>query len=184
MFSREQFTNWCKNLVFPGGASDPDRGGVPEQTFRARWPIRSDIPNLVTLDELVNARPWGPDEFAQALRKRNSVGQVVELSNSARVVGGMIYQFFPKNLEIIRFMVHPEFRESGVVSALLNSLKDKLSAVRGTYIDAIIDEYDLPTQQLFHANGFRAVGVVKEHFQSLYETSDGYRLRYLLKETP
>lgn len=166
----------------PIGAPGLDRGGVPEPAFKIRWPIRSDIQNLVALDEVVNVRPWGADEFVQVLRKRNGVAQIVELSDSGRIIGGVLYQIFPKNFEIVRFIVHPEFKDSAVARALIDLLKGKLSAVRRTYIDVVIDEYDLSTQQLFCANGFKAVGIKKEYFESLYETSDGYHLRYLLNE--
>jgi len=108
----------------------------------------------------------------------------LEVSDAGRVVGGIIYQFMPKNFEIVKFMVHPEFKDNGAARALIEFLKDKLSAVKRTYIDVVIDEYDLSSQQLFRANGFTTVDIIKEHFESLYETSDGYRLRYLLGETP
>jgi ribosomal-protein-alanine N-acetyltransferase len=182
MFFSEQFTNWCRNLICPRVTTSSDHDSVDALERTSRWIIRSDVPQLVTLDEAANVRSWDEEQFISTLKGRNSTGYIVELSDSDRVVGCVIYDIRPKSFEIIRFIVHPEFRNSGVPNDLVNLLKAKLSIARRPLINVVVDEYDTATQQALWAAGFRATGVLPGYFESLFETSDGYAFRYSLTD--
>jgi ribosomal protein S18 acetylase RimI-like enzyme len=178
MFSREQFTNWCKSFVFPKSAASLQPDGLDALERKSRWIIRADIPNLVALDEAANVRSWDAEQFISTLKGGNSTGHILELCDSGRVIGCILYEIHANHYEITKFVVHPEFRNSGVANDLLRILKNKLSVDRRPLINAIVDEYDTATQQLLWAAGFRATGVMQGYFESLFETSDGYVFKY------
>ena len=143
-----------------------------------RWMIRRDMPEVLAIEHAGFEFPWCEEEFLRVLRQRNCIGMVAELGE--RVVGFMIYELHKNKLNILDFAVHPEFRRQGVASQMVGKLVGKLSSHRRTRIVLHVRETNLPAQVFFRAQGFKAIEVVREHFQDT--TEDAYLMNYLFDE--
>ncbi len=143
-----------------------------------RWMIRRDMPEVLAIEHAGFEFPWCEEEFLKVLRQRNCIGMVAELGE--RVVGFMIYELHKSKLNILDFAVHPEFRRQGVADQMVDKLVGKLSSHRRTRIVLHVRETNLPAQVFFRDQGFKAVEVVREHFQDTME--DAYFMNYLFDE--
>lgn len=144
-----------------------------------RWMIRRDMPEVLAIEHAGFEFPWCEEEFLRVLRQRNCIGMVAELGE--RVVGFMIYELHKNKLFVLDFAIHPEFRRMGIGRQLIARLIGKLSSQRRTKIALQIRETNLPAQFFFRSQNFRAVEVLREHFQDTGE--DAYMMNYLLEES-
>ena len=144
-----------------------------------RWMIRRDMPEVLTIEHASFEYPWCEEEFLRVLRQRNCIGMVAEYGE--RVVGFMIYELHKAKLQVLNFAVAPEFRRQGVGHQMVAKLVGKLSSHRRTRIALSVRETNLPAQLFFRIQGFRAMEVVREHYQDTGE--DAYVMQYLLDES-
>ena len=144
-----------------------------------RWMIRRDMPEVLAIEHAGFDYPWCAEEFLRVLRQRSCIGMVAE--HGDRVVGFMIYELHKNKLNVLDFATHPEFRRSGVGRQMLAKLVGKLSTHRRTRIALHLRETNLSAQHFFRIQGFRATGVVREHYQDTGE--DAYQMHYLLDES-
>ncbi len=144
-----------------------------------RWMIRRDMPEVLAIEHAGFEFPWCEEEFLRVLRQRNCIGMVAELGE--RVVGFMIYELHKNKLNVLDFAVHPEFRRGAVGQQMVDKLVGKLSSHRRTRIMLHVRETNLPAQFFYKTQGFRAVELVREHFQDSGE--DAYLMSYLFDES-
>ena len=144
-----------------------------------RWMIRRDMPEVLAIEHGSFEFPWCEEEFLRVLRQRNCIGMVAEYGE--RVVGFMIYELHKSRLQVLNFAVAPEFRRQGVGHQMVAKLVGKLSSQRRSRIALCVRETNLPAQFFFRVVGFRAVEVVREHFQDSGE--DAYAMHYHLDES-
>lgn len=144
-----------------------------------RWMIRRDMPEVLAIEHASAEFPWCEEEFLRVLRQRNCIGMVAEYGE--RVVGFMIYELHKNKLQVLDFATHPEFRRMGVGRQMLAKLVGKLSSHRRTRIALMVRETNLSAQYFYKVQGFRATGVVREHFPDTGE--DAYLMQYLLDES-
>jgi ribosomal-protein-alanine N-acetyltransferase len=121
-------------------------------------------------------QPWTEEEFLCCLRQRNCIGTVAELDH--RVVGFMIYELHKSMLRILNFAVSPTVRRHGVGRQMVQRLIDKLSQQRRREIVLEVRETNVPAQLFFAASGFRAITVLRKHFEDTAE--DAYYMRFSL----
>lgn len=140
-----------------------------------RWLIRLDMPEVLAIEAASLARPWGEDEFLRVLRRRNCIGMVAERDD--KVLGYMVYELHGFRVQLLALAVHPDHRRAGVGRELATKLKLKLSAGRRTRARVVVPETSLGAQLFFRAVGFRALGVIREHFPG---DEDGYDFSYAL----
>jgi ribosomal-protein-alanine N-acetyltransferase len=143
-----------------------------------RWMIRRDMPEVLAIEHASFEFPWGEEEFLRVLRQRNCIGMVAE--HGERVVGFMIYELHKAKLQILNFCVHPEYRRQGVGHQMVAKLVGKLSSHRRTRISLNIRESNLPAQLFYRTQGFRALEVVREHYEDTSE--DAYVMQYLFED--
>ncbi len=143
-----------------------------------RWMIRRDMPEVLAIEHAGFEFPWCEEEFLRVLRQRNCIGMIAEVGE--RVVGFMIYELHKNRLNVLDFAVQPEHRRNGVGRQMVEKLVGKLSSHRRTRIMLHLRESNLPSQLFFRDQGFRAVEVLREHFQDTGE--DAYLMHYLLDE--
>lgn len=131
-----------------------------------RWMIRKDLDQVVAIDGDSFAFPWPagdyenppPDpSFVHALRKRNSIGMV--LDGGDRIAGFMIYDLHKHHIEIARFAVAADMRRTGVGTAMIEKLKAKLSDERRRRLVLDVDELNLPAQLFLRDCGFRCTQI-------------------------
>ena len=144
-----------------------------------RWMIRRDMPEVLAIEHASFEYPWCEEEFLRVLRQRNCIGLVAEYGE--RVVGFMIYELHKNRLHVLDFATHPEFRRHGIGHQMVAKLVGKLSSHRRTRIALSVRETNLPAQLFFRIQGFRAMEVVREHYQDTGE--DAYVMQDLLDES-
>jgi ribosomal-protein-alanine N-acetyltransferase len=156
---------------------------VPSSQAQARvhirWMIRRDMPEVLAIEHGSFEYPWCEEEFLRVLRQRNCIGMVAELEE--RIVGYMIYELHRNKITVLDFATHPEFRRLGIGRQMVAKLVGKLSSQRRNRITLCVRETNLPSQLFFRVVGFRAVEVIREHFQDTGE--DAYGMHYHLDES-
>lgn len=121
---------------------------------------------------------WAEEDFLSCLRQRNCIGMVAE--HDQQIVGFMIYELHKSKLNILNFAVADETRRQMVGSQMVRKLVDKLSQQRRNEILLEIRESNLRAQLFFRRHGFRAVSILRNHYEDT--TEDAYIMRYRLEE--
>jgi ribosomal-protein-alanine N-acetyltransferase len=97
-----------------------------------------------------------------------------------QIVGFMIYELHKARLHILNFAVSPEFRRMGAGTQMVLRLVDKLSQQRRHEILLDLRESNLDGQLFFRTQGFRAVRVVRSHYDDTDE--DAYIMQFRLDQ--
>lgn len=145
-----------------------------------RWMILRDMPEVTAIEASSFEFPWRGDDFVRNLRVRDCIGMVAEDLGDpdGKVVAYMVYQLEKKTIRVLNFAVCPNHRRFGVGKKMTDKLISKLSQQRRSRIELEIRESNLPGQQFFRAQGFRAYSVLRNLY---FETSeDAYVFRYTL----
>lgn len=145
-----------------------------------RWLIRRDMDEVMAIENGSFDHPWTEEEFLCCLRQRNCIGTVAESGRVGSTVHGfMIYELQKQSLRLLNFAVLPDSRRRGVGSQMVQRLVDKLEQQqRRTEIFIEIRETNVSAQLFFSKRGFRAVQVLKKHYDDTNE--DAYLMRYRL----
>lgn len=146
------------------------------QTTRVhiRWMIRRDLPEVLEIEHASYDYPWNEESFLRCLRQRNCIGMVAEMDG--RVVGFMIYELHKCKLQVLNLAVHNDFRRQGMGTQMVEKLKSKLSQQRRARIVLEVRERVLGAQLFLQSQGFRAVGVLRAHYEDSEE--DAYVMQF------
>lgn len=144
-----------------------------------RWMIRRDMPEVLGIEYDSFEFPWSEETFIQYLRKQPVIGMVAECDE--RVVGFMIYELSKGKIQLVTFAVAAQYRRQGVGSQMVAKLIGKLSPNRRKRITLNIRETNLRGQLFFRANGFRAVSVLRGHYDETLE--DAFVMVYRVRPT-
>ena len=155
--------------------------GAPRQRLlvQIRWLIRRDMADVLAIEGASFEFPWTEEDFTACLRQRNCIGMVAE--RNQQIVGFMIYELHKARLQILNFAVNPECHHQEIGTQMVAKLIDKLSQQRRREILLEIRESNLAAQLFFSARGFRAVSVLRNHYDDT--TEDAYVMHYRLYET-
>lgn len=156
-------------------------GSTPKQKLdtQIRWLIRRDMPEVLRIEQESFQAPWSDEDFLCCLRQRNCIGMVAE--HDHQIVGFMIYELHKTRLHILNFAVSQESRRSGIGGQMVLRLVDKLSQQRRNEIVLEVRERNLDAQLFFREQGFRAISVLRCHYDDTDE--DAYILRFRLDAT-
>ena len=141
-----------------------------------RWLIRRDMAEVLRIEQSTYGEAWTDEDFLTCLRQRNCIGMVAE--HDQKIVGFMIYELHKSRLHILNFAVDPAQRRQNVGTQMVLRLVDKLSQQRRNEILIEVRERDLDTQLFFKKQGFRAVCVLRSHFDDTEE--DAYTMQFRL----
>ncbi len=141
-----------------------------------RWLIRRDMPDVLRIEQQSFEHPWTEEDFLCCLRQRNCIGMVAE--HEHEIVGSMIYELHKSRLHILNFAVDPEFRRRKVGSQMVARLIDKLSQQRRSEILLEVRERNLDAQLFFSRQNFRAISVLRRHYDDTEE--DAYLMRFVM----
>ena len=150
----------------------------PELAVQIRWLIRRDMADVLRIEHESFEFPWTEEDFLSCLRQRNCIGMVAE--HEQKIVGFMIYELHKSKLNILNFAVGDETRRSLVGTQMVQKLVDKLSQQRRNEIILEVRETNLSAQLFFSNHGFRAVSILRGHYDDT--TEDAYIMRYRLEE--
>ncbi len=141
-----------------------------------RWLIRRDMQEVLRIESASFEFPWTDEDFLCCLRQRNCIGMVAE--HDHKIVGFMIYELHKSRLQILNFAVAPEVRRHGVGKQMVLRLVDKLSQQRRNEIMLECRERNLDGQLFFRNQGFRAISVLRSHYDDTCE--DAYIMQFRL----
>lgn len=157
---------------------EPTSSSKNRLDVQIRWLIRRDMADVLRIEQSTYGEAWSDEDFLTCLRQRNCIGMVAELDQE--IVGFMIYELHKSRLHILNFAVDPNYRRHGIGKQMVHRLVDKLSQQRRSEILIEVRESDLETQLFFKQQGFRAVCVLRSHFDDTEE--DAYTMRFRLDE--
>ena len=141
-----------------------------------RWLIRRDMAEVLRIEQSSFEFPWTDEDFLCCLRQRNCIGMVAE--HNHQIVGFMIYELHKSRLHILNFAVAPEVRRQGIGLQMVTRLVDKLSQQRRNEILLEVRERNLDGQLFFRTQGFRAISVLRSHYDDTDE--DAYIMQFRL----
>lgn len=143
-----------------------------------RWLIRRDMPHVLEIEKASFRAAWTEEDFLSCLRQRNCIGMVAE--HDHQIVGFMIYELHKSRLRILNFAVAPWMRRRRVGAQMVQRLIDKLSQQRRKEITLEVRETNLAAQLFFQRQNFRALTVLRQHYEDTAE--DAYLLNFRLHE--
>jgi ribosomal-protein-alanine N-acetyltransferase len=152
------------------------KSAQPELKIQIRWLIRRDMHDVLTIERSCFEQPWTEEDFLSCLRQLNCIGMVAESDH--RIVGFMIYELHKAKLRVLNFATGPEAQRQGVGKQMSRRLVDKLSQQRRSEIMVEVRETNLDAQFFFRSQGFKAVCVLRSHYDDTYE--DAYLMQYRL----
>ena len=141
-----------------------------------RWLIRRDMAEVLEIERASFEFAWTEEDFLCCLRQRNCIGMVAE--HNHEIVGFMIYELHKSMLRILNFAVAPDARRKAVGGQMIGRLIDKLSQQRRKEIVLEVRETNLAAQMFFKDQNFRAVTVLRNHYDDTAE--DAYYMLYRL----
>ncbi len=155
---------------------EPSSSSEPHLDVQIRWLIRRDMEDVLRIEKSTYGQAWTDEDFLTCLRQRNCIGMVAE--HDQKIVGFMIYELHKSRLHILNFAVDPECRRGGIGTQMVLRLIDKLSQQHRNEILIEIRERDLETQLFFQKQSFKAVCVLRSHFDDTEE--DAYTMQFRL----
>ena len=141
-----------------------------------RWLIRRDMTEVLDIERASFEFAWTEEDFLCCLRQRNCIGMVAE--HNHEIVGFMIYELHKSMLRILNFAVAPGAQRKAVGGQMIGRLVDKLSQQRRKEIVLEVRETNLAAQMFFKNQNFRAVTVLRNHYDDTAE--DAYYMLYRL----
>ncbi len=150
-----------------------------DSKVQIRWLIRRDMAEVLEIEQESFEFAWTEEDFLCCLRQRNCIGMVAEQDH--RIVGFMIYELHKSSLRIMNFAVAKDVRRSGIGNRMVNRLIDKLSQQRRKEIILEIRETNLEAQLFFKKSDFRAIKVLRSHYDDT--TEDAYMMIYKLTKS-
>lgn len=136
------------------------------------------MPEVLAIERESFEFPWSEEDFRCCLRLRNCIGMVVERNDE--IVGFVIYELHKGRLHILNFAVGRAWRRKGVGTAVIQRLRGKLRQQRRRELITEVRESNVPAQLFFRSRGFRAVRVLRDHYDDTNE--DCYVMRYELPD--
>jgi ribosomal-protein-alanine N-acetyltransferase len=141
-----------------------------------RWMIRREMPAVLEIERSSFEFPWSEEDFLRCLRSRNCIGMVAVDEADRDVLGFMVYELHATRLHLLNLAVATEHRRTNVGRTMMEKLKRKLSANRRRRVVTVVRETNLAAQLFFRSCGFRATGILRDHYEDT--TEDGYTFTY------
>ncbi len=139
--------------------------------MQMRWMIKRDMEEVEQIERLSFSQPWNSDDFIAALRRRNVVGQVLEVDEEL-IVGFVIYELHKHSLRIVNIAVHPDDRRVGAARRMVKRLTEKLNCSNRSLVSVEIRETNLAAQLFFKSAGFWCEAILKGQYEGT--TDDSY----------
>lgn len=145
---------------------------------QCRWMVRTDWFDVLQIGMRSSEHFWTEDDLRAALSQRNCIGLVAEHDNA--IEGFVVYELHSGKLRITNFAVEPTFRRRGVGAAMVQRMKDKLAQQNRHTLTLEVRESNLDAQLFFQSQEFRAVCVLRRHYEDTRE--DGYVMQFGMSE--
>ena len=148
------------------------------QSLHIRWMLRRDMREVLKIENESFEFPWSERDFIGCLRQRNVIGMVATGPNDDElIVGFRIYAMHKFYLELLNLCVARDVRRRGVGSQMIDELIGKLTK-RRPRLWFNLWELNVEGQRFLSAKGFRAVRVLRDHYDEGIDHQDAYRFQY------
>ncbi len=140
-----------------------------------RWMIDLDLPQVYEIEKAnFPGNEWTERDFKTALKH----GRGIVAISGKEVVGYMVYNVHPKWYELLSLAT--KYHRIGIGRKLIEYVFrcQGLKADRRIKIEGMVREGNLPAQLFFKSLGFKAVRVVRNHYEDVDE--DGYVMQFLV----
>ncbi len=137
-------------------------------TIDIRPLIITDIADVVAIDSLAFARPWGEAAYRAQLTQEHTEWLVAVLPNSEKVISFVGWQKLGDEAEILNFAVHPEHRRLGVGLKLFSRAIDEISQHSHT-IFLEVRASNLAAIKIYQACGFTKSGLRPNYYRDNLE---------------
>jgi len=157
-------------------------------TYNIRWMIRRDMQEVLAIEEASFPNPWLESDFLQCMRRRQSIGMVVEYGQ--QVVGYIVYELHKRQIDVINIAVHPAWRRKGIASAMLQRIQVNMRACVSVStrhsVEVIVRETNLAAQLFFKRCGLRGVRVLRDWYEGrgFDCQEDAYLMRWHVSQEP
>ncbi|MCB1246444.1 MAG: ribosomal protein S18-alanine N-acetyltransferase [Acidimicrobiia bacterium] len=131
--------------------------------FTIRTMHRSDIPDVVSIENAVYATPWSPRVFFDELAMENRRYLVVENARSIVGFGGLLV--VDRDAHITTVAIAPESRGKRLGVRLMLSLVNAALAAEAKHLTLEVRVSNTPAQGLYERFGFQPVGRRKNYYQ-------------------
>lgn len=140
-----------------------------------RWYVPADLEDVLAIERASFLDPWNERDFETVNRERRVVGYVIE--SAAGILGFAFIKFGTRSLEILDLAVKPEARRRGVGGGLMiRARADCLHYHARRTLTMLVREGNLRGQLFLKANGFQAVEVLPDFYETVYPRGgDAYR---------
>jgi len=138
----------------------------------------NDVKKIIEIEELSYKDPW-PKEIFMIDFLFNSSSEYYVVRFQDKVVGFIGLWYEGNKLHIINVAVHPDFREKGIGSSLLEFAINiaKVKKLKSVYLEA--RKSNINAQKLYKKFGFKEVEELKEYYQ---DGEDGIRMELAIEE--
>lgn len=148
-------------------------------TLLIRWMIHTDLPEVVKIEKSSRAtNHWVKEDFIHFMKQKSVIGMVIEIVDSKKIVGFMIYELMSSRINLLNLCIHPEFRGQDLGTSLILKLYSKLSIQGRQKVVAEVRETNLDGQLFFKRMGFVATEVLRAYFEDSGE--DAFVMEYKL----
>lgn len=116
---------------------------------------------------------WTPDQFLMGLER--GVFRILGVRQGGRLVGYLALSIILDEMEILNLAVHPDFRQKGLGTALLERGFDICikKGVRKSFLDVKVSNES--AIRLYEKNGYVKIGVRKKYYPDTKEDALLYR---------
>jgi ribosomal-protein-alanine N-acetyltransferase len=130
-----------------------------------RWMCGRDVYPSIVADDSFDA--WTEQNLRRCLKKKNCIGVVGEIDD--RVVSFMAYHLSESSINVLRFVVHYDWRRQRCGSAMIEKLKQKLSAQRRSKIIIHVRESNLSGQLFLKSQQFWVKKIKRSYYEDTGE---------------
>jgi len=135
---------------------------VTEDQLHIRRLIYADLPQIITVERRAFPTPWSLAMFVLELSK--SSGVCLAAMRGEVLVGFMICSRYDTVWHIMNVAVDPAHRRSGIATALIEGLIERINDSRARYT-LEVRESNVGAITLYERYGFRAAGRRRRYYQ-------------------
>ncbi len=140
-----------------------------------RWLRRRDLPGVLAIERASFAAPWSEADFDATLRRPYCFGLAADRWQS--LCGYLLGALDGKYVHLLNLAVAPTHRRRGIGSRLVGELIERTHC-SGRRLVVVLGERNLTAQVFYRAQGFRAVGILRDFWNGTRDDA------YLLEHRP
>ena len=127
------------------------------------------IDGITELDRLCFTIPWSRNLFVSELHSKNAFYLIAKCNSD--VVGYCGINYVCGEGRITNIAVHPEYRNKGIASALLEKMINFAESKSLEFITLEVRESNINAIKLYEKYGFQKVGERKNYYSDNHETA-------------